>query len=97
VSSSRVIDLVVAERKKELERRRVVVEGDSVTASAVDDTAAEVVFTVTPADVDAMRRNELDLSVAFMRGTMKMAGDSGVLFHVLPVLTRHASVLVGSA
>jgi putative sterol carrier protein len=91
-----LVDLVVAEKKKELERRRVVVDGDSVTAHAVDDTAADVVFTVTPADVDALRRGDVNLSVAFMRGTMKMAGDSGVLFHVLPVLTRNAAALVGS-
>jgi putative sterol carrier protein len=82
------VDFVVAERKKELERHRVVVDGDTVTASAVDDTPAEVVFTLTPADADAVKRGDLDVSVAFMRGTMKMAGDSGVLLHVLPVLSR---------
>jgi putative sterol carrier protein len=83
------VDLVVAERKKELERHRVVVEGDTVSAHAVDETEAAVVLTLTPADAAAVKSGELDLSVAFMRGTMKMAGDSGVLFHVLPVLSRH--------
>jgi len=84
-----LIDFVVAERKKELERHRVVVDGNAVTPHAVDDTEAAVVFTMTPADAAAVKSGELDLSVAFMRGTMKMAGDSGVLFHVLPVLSRH--------
>jgi putative sterol carrier protein len=84
-----VVDFVVAERKKELERTRVVVEGDTVSPHAVDDTDAAVVFTLTPADAAAVKSGDLDLSVAFMRGTMKMAGDSGVLFHVLPVLSRH--------
>jgi putative sterol carrier protein len=83
------VDFVVAERKKELERTRVVVDGDAVTPNAVDDTEAAVVFTLTPADAAAMKSGELDVSVAFMRGTMKMAGDSGALFHVLPVLSRH--------
>ncbi len=87
--SAALVDLVVAERKKELERTRVVVDGDTVTLHPVDDTAAAVVFTLTPADAAAVKSGDLDLSVAFMRGTMKMAGDSGVLFHVLPVLSRH--------
>jgi hypothetical protein len=86
---SDLIDLVVAERKKELERTRVEVDGDTVSPHGVDVTTAAVVFTLTPADAAAVRSGELDLSVAFMRGTMKMAGDSGVLFHVLPVLSRH--------
>jgi hypothetical protein len=91
-----IVDVVVAERKKELERQRVLVEKDSVTVGAVDETPAEVTFTLTPAEADLLKRGELNLSVAFMRGTMKMAGDSGVLFHVLPVLTRNASVLAVS-
>jgi putative sterol carrier protein len=92
VSGANTVDLVVAERKKELERHRVVVDGGTVTAGAADATPADVVFTLTPADADAVKRGDLDLSVAFMRGTMKMAGDSGVLLRVLPVLSR-ASVL----
>jgi putative sterol carrier protein len=83
-----LIDLVVAERKKELERVRVAVDGDTVAPAAVDDTPAAVVLTLTPADAAAVRTGDLNLSVAFMRGTMKMAGDSGVLYHVLPVLSR---------
>ena len=88
--SAATVDLVVAERKKELERHRVVVDGDRVSPGVVDDAAAAVVLTFTPADADAVKRGELDLSVAFMRGTMKMAGDSGVLFQVLPALSRAA-------
>ena len=86
------VDLVVAERKRELERHRVQVDGESVAPVAVDDTEAAVVFTLTPADAEAMKAGSLDLSVAFMRGTAKMAGDFGVLLHVLPVLSR-SSVL----
>ncbi|HEX2738074.1 MAG TPA: SCP2 sterol-binding domain-containing protein, partial [Acidimicrobiia bacterium] len=74
-------------RKKELERRRVVVDGTTVTPSEADGTEAAVVFTLTPADADALKSGALDLSVAFMRGTAKMAGDFGVLLHVLPVLS----------
>ena len=87
------VDFVVAERKKELERHRVVV-GDTVEPAAADDTPAEVVLTLTPADAAALRAGELRPSVAFMRGTMKMAGDFGVLLHVLPVLERAATPLI---
>jgi hypothetical protein len=87
---SHLVDFVVAERKKELERTRVAVEDAAVTPSAVDDAEAAVVFTLTPADAAAVRSGELDLSVAFMRGTMKMAGDPAVLLRVLPVLSRSA-------
>ena len=82
------VDLVVAERKRELERHRVVVDGATVTPSPADGTEAEVVFTLPPADADAVKSGTIDLSVAFMRGTTKMAGDYGVLLHVLPVLSR---------
>jgi putative sterol carrier protein len=64
------------------------VDGETVTATAVNETPAAVVFTLTPADADALKHGDLDVSVAFMRGTMKMAGDSGVLLRVLPVLSR---------
>ena len=83
-----IIDLVVAEKKREIERHRVIVDGDTVTAREVDDTPAAVVLTLTPADASAVASGDLDLSVAFMRGTMKMAGDSAVLLHVLPVLSK---------
>jgi SCP-2 sterol transfer family len=82
------VDLVVAEKKREIEWHRVVVDGDTVVPSTVDETPAAVVLTLTPADAEAVKRGELDLSVAFMRGTMKMTGDPGVLLHVLPVLSR---------
>ena len=95
--SPNIVDFVVAERKQELERHRVLVAGDAVTPGTPDDTPAEVTFTLTSVDADAVKRGDLDLSVAFMRGTMKMAGDSGVLFHVLPVLARNASVLAGGS
>jgi hypothetical protein len=82
------VDFVVAERKRQLERHRVVVEGAAVAPCEVDGTEPTVVFTLTSDDAEALKLGTLDLSVAFMRGTMKMAGDYGVLLHVLPVLSR---------
>jgi putative sterol carrier protein len=60
-----------------------------VTPQDVGDTPASVTLTLTPDDAAAVKSGDLDLSVAFMRGTMKMAGDSGILFHVLSALSRH--------
>lgn len=48
------------------------------------DPAPDVTLTLTPDDAAAMRDGALDLSVAFMRGQMKMSGDFGVLLAVLP-------------
>ncbi|MDQ1467269.1 MAG: hypothetical protein QOH10_1684 [Actinomycetota bacterium] len=82
------VDLVVAERKREIERHRFVVDGTTVTPREVDESPAAVVLTLTPDDASALKSGDLDLSVAFMRGTMKMAGDYGVLLEVLPALAR---------
>jgi putative sterol carrier protein len=88
------VDFVVAERKKELERHRVAVGDAGVEPIPADDTPAQVVLTLTPADAAALRAGELRPSVAFMRGTMKMAGDYGVLLHVLPLLERAPAPLL---
>jgi hypothetical protein len=71
------VAFVVGKGKKEISRR--VVEVD-------DGHEADVTFTMTPeiaAEVDA---GTLDVSVGFMRGAIKMAGDFGALLRVLPVI-----------
>lgn len=69
---------------------RVVLDGNHVSEVGVDAEsaadAADVTFTVDPADVDALASGSLRLSVAFMRGQVKMSGDHGALLAVLPVL-----------
>ena len=42
-------------------------------------------FTATPADAQALHDGTLDLSVGFMRGQVKMAGDFGALLQFLPL------------
>ena len=42
---------------------------------------ADITFTATPADAQAMHEGTLDLSVGFMRGQVKMAGDFGTLLY----------------
>ena len=46
---------------------------------------ADIVFTLTPADATALHDGTLDLSVGFMRGQVKMAGDFGALLRLLPL------------
>ena len=53
-------------------------------ADAVEQ--ADVAFTVKPDQIDALREAATSLSVWFMRGELKMSGDFGKLFDVLPVL-----------
>lgn len=52
---------------------------------------ADVTFTQTFEDADAMRRGEFDASAAFMQGRMKFAGDMAKLMSpeapLLPALT----------
>jgi hypothetical protein len=51
-----------------------------------DVAEADVAFTFTPDDAAALRDGALSLSVGFMRGQVKMAGDYGTLLAVLPIL-----------
>ena len=52
-------------------------------------------FTVTPDDADALRDGTLDLSVGFMRGQVKMAGDFGTLLQFLPLTAGAEPVVAG--
>ena len=58
--------------------------------------AADITFTATPADAQALHDGTLDLSVGFMRGQVKMAGDFGELLQFLP-LTHGAKPAVAVA
>jgi hypothetical protein len=87
-----IVDYVVQERKKELARHRVVVDGDTVKEADDAPGDAAVTFTLTPALADQLAQGTLNLSVGFMRGEVKMAGDFGVLLHVLATLTAAPGV-----
>jgi hypothetical protein len=70
------VAFVVTQGKKELRRATVGVEGDEPPA---------ITFTMSDTDARALREGELDLSVGFMRGQIKMAGDFGELLRFLPL------------
>jgi hypothetical protein len=90
-----IVEFVVAAGKKEHARSWARIEGDAVAAqgSGAADEPADVTFTATPGDADALHSGSLDLSVAFMRGQVKMAGDFGAVLHFLPLTAgEHSAV-----
>ena len=61
-------------------------QGDGAPAEPAD-----VTFTATPADAQGLHEGTLDLSVGFMRGQVKMAGDFGALLQFLPLTNGPAA------
>jgi putative sterol carrier protein len=84
---SLVIEFVVAANKKEQARGWARVDDSSVLerGDGPSPDRADVTFTATPTDAQALHDGSLDLSVGFMRGQVKMAGDFGALLRVLPL------------
>jgi putative sterol carrier protein len=62
-----------------------VVDGRTTHLAFGTDDEAEVTFTNTYADAQALERGELDPSVHFMQGRTKMAGDMGKVLALMPV------------
>jgi hypothetical protein len=84
-----IVEFVVAVGKKEQSRSWVRLD-DGVVAARGDGALPEpaaVTFTATPADAQALRDGSLDLSVGFMRGQVKVAGDPGALLRFLPLVS----------
>ena len=65
------------------------VDGRAVDVSVGGDDTADVTYTNTHADAQALAQGELDPSVLFMQGRTKMAGDMGKVLALMPV-TRSA-------
>ncbi len=88
--ASEITILFVAAKGKSVLERWVARVGDTVTHESVGadapDDSFDVVLTLTPDDAAAVHAGTLDVSVGFMRGTIKMAGDFGALLRALPKL-----------
>jgi len=82
-----VVEFVVAAGKKEQARGWARIAGETLAERGGGAPAepADITFTATPADAQALHDGALDLSVGFMRGQVKMAGDFGTLLHFLPL------------
>jgi hypothetical protein len=81
-----VVDFIVAVGKKEEARgwARISDAGVIERGDGAPDAPPVLTFTATPGDAQALHDGTLDLSVAFMRGQVKMAGDFGALLKFLP-------------
>jgi hypothetical protein len=81
-----VVEFVVAAGKKEQARGWARLAGASIVGhgEGAPPEPADITFTATPADAEALHDGSLDLSVGFMRGQVKMAGDFGALLQFLP-------------
>jgi hypothetical protein len=93
-----IVEVVVAAGKKEQARAWSEVDNSAIIAhgDGPSATPADVTFTASPADAQALHDGALDLSVGFMRGQVKMAGDFGLLLQLLP-LTAGPMPAVASA
>jgi SCP-2 sterol transfer family len=82
-----IVEFVVAAGKKEQARSWARVDDGAVVARGAGTPAepADVTFTATPADAQSLHDGALDLSVGFMRGQVKMAGNFGALLQFLPL------------
>jgi hypothetical protein len=60
----------------------ITLEGDALRVAPLEGDAP-VVFTAVPADVEALQTGDLDLSVAYMQGRLKAAGDMKAFFELL--------------
>ena len=82
-----IVEIVVAAGKKEQARSYTTLDGDRVVATeqGASPAPADIVFTVTPPLAQELHDGTLDLSVGFMRGQVKMAGDFGALLRFLPL------------
>ena len=82
-----VVEFVVAAGKKEQARAWARVADAKVTdrGDGAPAQPADVTFTATPGDAQALHDGALDLSVGFMRGQVKMSGDFGALLALLPM------------
>jgi hypothetical protein len=82
-----IVEFVVAQGKKEQARSWARIDDGAVKEHGEGAAAdpADVTFTATPADAQSMHDGSLELSVGFMRGQVKMAGDFGLLLQLLPL------------
>jgi hypothetical protein len=82
-----LVEFVVAAGKKEQARSWARVDDASVAerGDGAPAAPADITFTASPADAQALHDGALDLSVGFMRGQIKMAGDFGLLLKFLPL------------
>jgi putative sterol carrier protein len=84
-ASARVQHVVTGAPDGEVRYVHTIVDGRTAELAFGSDTAADVTFTNTYADAQALAKGELDPRVMFMQGRTKMAGDMGKVLALMPV------------
>ena len=84
-ASARVQHVVTGGPDGEVRYVHTVVDGRTTDLSVGGDDTADVTFTNTYADAQALSRGDLDASVLFMQGRTKMAGDMGKVLALMAV------------
>lgn len=85
-ATARVQHVVTGGPDGEVRYLHAVVDGRTTELAVGSDDSADVTFTNTYADAQALARGELDPSVLFMQGRTKMAGDMGKVLALMPVV-----------
>ena len=89
-ASARVQHVVTGAPDGEVRYVHSIVDGRTVELAFGSDDVADVTFTNTYADAQALARGELDPRVLLMQGRTKMAGDMGKVLALMPVTSSDA-------
>ena len=94
-ATARVQHVVTGGPDGEVRYVHTLVDGRTTDLVMGSDDAADVTFTNTFADAQALARGELDPPVLFMQGRTKMAGDMGKVLALMPVVrsAEHRALL----
>lgn len=84
-ASARVQHVVTGTPDGEVRYVHTVVDGRTTELALGADDRADVTYTNTYADAQALVRGELDPRILFMQGRTKMAGDMGKVLALMPV------------
>ena len=85
-ATARVQHIVTGAPDGEVRYLHTVVDGRTADLAPGSDESADVTFTNTYADAQALAKGELHAPVLFMQGRTKMAGDMGKVLALMPVL-----------
>jgi hypothetical protein len=98
-ATARVQHVVTGGPDGEVRYLHTVVDGRTADLSPGTDDSAEVTFTNTYADAQALAKGELQAPVLFMQGRTKMAGDMGKVLALMPVLrsAEHRALLADAS
>ena len=98
-ATARVQHVVTGGPDGETRYVHALVDGRTTALAAGSDDTADITFTNTYADAQALARGELDPRVLFMRGRTKMAGDMGKVLALMPLLrsAEHGALVATAA